>query len=180
MTNSKLIYLIIAALILAAGYYVVAGNRSSDVSPVMEEDQTLKNNDEMEKEEMMDKAEDAMEKDTMQKSDTEESGKMMEDDSNVEGAAIKTFEVVGGGFYFNPNELNVTEGDTVKIVFTNGGGTHDWVIEEFNARTPILQTGESAPIEFVADKAGSFEYYCSVGEHRKMGMVGTLVVEPKE
>ena len=32
-------------------------------------------------------------------------------------------------------------------------------------------------LEFTADKAGSFEYYCSVGEHKAMGMVGTLKVE---
>jgi plastocyanin len=32
-------------------------------------------------------------------------------------------------------------------------------------------------IEFVANKKGKFEYYCSVGEHRAMGMKGNLVVE---
>ena len=31
--------------------------------------------------------------------------------------------------------------------------------------------------EFTADKVGSFEYYCSVGSHRSMGMKGVLKVE---
>lgn len=93
---------------------------------------------------------------------------------------VKTFEVGGGGFYFDPAEIKVMEGDTVKIVFTNEGGMHDWVIDEFDARTPILkETDEKAEITFVADKAGTFEYYCSVGSHRANGMVGNLIVEPK-
>jgi plastocyanin len=29
----------------------------------------------------------------------------------------------------------------------------------------------------VADKKGTFEYYCSVGQHRALGMKGKLVVE---
>jgi uncharacterized cupredoxin-like copper-binding protein len=32
-------------------------------------------------------------------------------------------------------------------------------------------------VQFVADKTGTFEFYCSVGNHRQMGMVGTLVVQ---
>jgi len=56
-------------------------------------------------------------------------------------------------------------------------GTHDFVIDEFNVATKMTKTGETDTVEFIADKAGVFEYYCSVGEHRKMGMVGTLTVE---
>lgn len=32
-------------------------------------------------------------------------------------------------------------------------------------------------VTFVADTLGTFEYYCSVGNHRAQGMVGNLVVE---
>ncbi len=56
-------------------------------------------------------------------------------------------------------------------------GFHDLVIDEFNARTAQLQTGQSEIIEFVADQSGEFEYYCSIGSHRAMGMVGKLIVE---
>jgi hypothetical protein len=37
--------------------------------------------------------------------------------------------------------------------------------------------GASDVVEFTADKAGTFEYYCSVGNHRAMGMKGTLTVK---
>ncbi|MEY4731380.1 MAG: hypothetical protein RL681_326, partial [Candidatus Parcubacteria bacterium] len=48
----------------------------------------------------------------------------------------------------------------------------------FNAATKVLTDGQSETIEFVANKAGTFEYYCSVGSHRQMGMKGTLTVTP--
>ncbi|MFN2312139.1 MAG: plastocyanin/azurin family copper-binding protein, partial [Spirochaetia bacterium] len=34
----------------------------------------------------------------------------------------------------------------------------------------------SQTVEFVADRAGSFEFYCSVPGHRQAGMYGTFVV----
>jgi plastocyanin len=90
---------------------------------------------------------------------------------------VKEFTVHGGMFFFKPNEMRVKKGDTVKINFINDEGFHDWVIDEFNARTKQIQAGKSETIEFVADKAGTFEYYCSVGQHRQNGMKGNLIVE---
>ena len=95
----------------------------------------------------------------------------------ADNPAIKTFTVVGSSFAFSPAEIRVKRGDRVKIVFQNSGGMHDWVIDEFSARTPIIQSGKSAEVEFVANKTGTFQYYCSVGSHRAMGMVGNLIVE---
>lgn len=87
--------------------------------------------------------------------------------------------VEGGKFYFKPDRIEVPQGATVRIVFNNVDGKHDWVIDEFNARTPVISSGETAEVTFVADKAGTFEYYCSVGSHRALGMKGTLVVTPR-
>lgn len=89
----------------------------------------------------------------------------------------KTFTVAGKNYSFTPSEIRVKKGDKVKIVFTNSGGFHDWVIDEFNARTKQIGSGQTDTVEFVADKVGTFEYYCSVGNHRQMGMKGNLVVE---
>lgn len=89
---------------------------------------------------------------------------------------VKTFNVTGSNFSFSPSTITVNKGDRVKIVF-NSQGTHDWVIDAFNARTSVLSAGQSQTIEFTADKTGSFEYYCSVGTHRQMGMKGTLTVK---
>ncbi len=92
-------------------------------------------------------------------------------------AGVKSFTIVAKNFSFTPNEIKVKKGDKVKIVFQNNDGFHDWVIDEFSAKTPRVKSGDSATVEFTADKTGTFEYYCSVGEHRAMGMKGNLIVE---
>lgn len=89
----------------------------------------------------------------------------------------RTFEITGRNFAFSQTELRVNVGDTVVINFSSTDGFHDWVIDEFDAQTDRVNTGESASVTFVADRAGEFEYYCSVGSHRELGMVGTLIVE---
>jgi plastocyanin len=91
-------------------------------------------------------------------------------------AKTLTFQVNGGMFYFTPNMIKVKKGDKVKITFVNDGGTHNFILDEFNVKTKTTNSGETDTMEFTADKAGTFEYYCGVGQHRKMGQKGTLVV----
>ncbi len=88
-----------------------------------------------------------------------------------------TFNVTGGSLYFTPSVIRVKKGDKVKIVFTNAGGTHNFSLDEFQVKTPTVSTRESATVEFVVDKTGTFEYYCGVGRHRAMGQKGSLIVE---
>jgi len=89
----------------------------------------------------------------------------------------KNITVTSNNFVFDVNEIKVKKGDTVNLTFINAEGLHDWVLDEFNANTGKLSAGETVTITFVADKTGTFEYYCSVGSHRQMGMKGNLIVE---
>ena len=95
---------------------------------------------------------------------------------------VKIFKITGDNFRFfmegvESPDLRVKEGDRVRIDFTNEEGFHDWKIDEFNASTAQISAGQSESIEFVADRKGTFEYYCSVGQHRANGMKGNLIVE---
>lgn len=98
------------------------------------------------------------------------------------GQVDKTFVLTGVNFRFfqgsqeNP-ELRVRQGERVRIEFTSTEGYHDWVVDEFDAATEKVWATNSTSVEFVADKKGSFEYYCSVGQHRAQGMWGNLIVE---
>lgn len=92
-------------------------------------------------------------------------------------ADIQSFTVTGKNFSYTPSLITVKKGDRVRINFVNNDGFHDWKIDELNLATKKLAKGASETLEFTADKAGSFEYYCSVGEHRIMGMKGVLKVE---
>lgn len=95
----------------------------------------------------------------------------------VNAGAVKEFTISGKDFSMTPSTLTVNKGDKVRITFKNVSGTHDLIVDGYNAKTPVLATGQSATVEFTADKAGSFEYYCGVGNHRAMGMKGTLTVK---
>lgn len=90
---------------------------------------------------------------------------------------LKTFTITGTNYAFSPSEIRVSKRDTVRITFKNEGGFHTFNIGEYHIATSQLQTGNVEAVQFVADKSGSFEYYCSIGQHRAMGMKGTLIVE---
>ncbi len=91
------------------------------------------------------------------------------------------FEVDSRNFVFlidgeeNPDMI-VNQGDRVRVEFTSSSGVHDWVVDAFGA-TEIISAGGSSFVEFVADQAGTFEYYCSVGSHRQQGMRGNFIVQ---
>lgn len=107
-----------------------------------------------------------------QQSPTEQSTINGLDESN-----IQTIQIEGGMTYFKPNEIKVKLGETVKIEFINVEGLHDFVVDELNIKTKIIGSGKTETVEFTPDKIGSFEFYCSVANHRQQGMVGTLIVE---
>jgi plastocyanin len=89
---------------------------------------------------------------------------------------VKEFTVTGSSFKFEPAALTVNKGDRVRLTFKNSGGIHDFVIDEFNVRTDRISENQADVVEFTADQTGTFEFYCSVGNHRQMGMKGTLTV----
>lgn len=97
--------------------------------------------------------------------------------TSVSVSTTKVFTVSAGNYYFAPSVMKVKKGDTVKITVNNSGGMHDLKIDAFEAATKKLKSGESETITFVADEIGTFDYYCSIGDHRLMGMVGKLIVE---
>jgi len=100
-----------------------------------------------------------------------------DDGTTLPAPEVKEFVVSGSNFSLDPSTITVNQGDKVRIVFKNSQGFHDFVIDEYGRATKQNQAPSEEIIEFVADKAGSFEYYCSVGSHRAIGMKGALIVE---
>jgi len=92
-------------------------------------------------------------------------------------APVKEFVVTGQNFSFSPSTIIVKKGDRVKITFKNTQGFHDFKIDEYSVAAAQTKSPAEEVLEFTADKVGTFEYYCSVGSHRAMGMKGTLKVE---
>ena len=99
---------------------------------------------------------------------------------STDSSAIETGDAIivsASNFKFDKSEIRVKAGDTVKITFKNTQGFHDFVIDEFDVATKQGNGPSEETVTFVADKAGTYEYYCSVGQHRAMGMKGNLIVE---
>ena len=104
---------------------------------------------------------------------------------DASGAETFVFPVTAKNYSFGPAEIKVKKGSKARIELRVEEGFHDWVLDEFGAHTaqagstgsPQAAAGNTVTAEFVANRAGLFEYYCSVGSHRKLGMIGKFIVE---
>ena len=91
--------------------------------------------------------------------------------------SVVEVDVAGTEFSFDPSSVVVRKGDTVKITLKNVGNIpHNLNVEGYGS-TRTISPGEQDTLEFVADKGGSFVFYCTLPGHRERGMVGELLVE---
>lgn len=98
-----------------------------------------------------------------------------------EGGAKETVReivVEGDEFSFSPASISVKAGENIKLTFNNAGSTpHNLKVEGLGIGTSTIGGGESETIEFTAEEDGTYATFCSVGNHRALGMEGTLVIE---
>lgn len=96
-------------------------------------------------------------------------------------------EKLTGEFHrWEPSVLIANKGDTVKLNVTNPrGNAHIFALPEFDVETPRLEKrGGTTDVEFVADKAGVFQYKCALDPDEELGncdadhkrQVGYLIV----
>lgn len=84
---------------------------------------------------------------------------------------------------YEPNKIEVNQGDHVTIYLTNIEQTtdeiHGFGLESYNIQLTV-DPGETKTIDFVADKPGVFAYYCtSFCSALHQEMQGYLLVKPK-
>lgn len=91
-------------------------------------------------------------------------------------SAVKEIVVTGRNFKFTPDTITVKKGEKTRLIFKSVDGAHDFRVDELGIATELTAANKESVVEFIADKTGSFEFYCSVGNHRQMGMKGTLIV----
>ena len=115
-------------------------------------------------------------------------------DSSAEGSAVRTLAqdsegrsltqdepreipVVAKRFTFEPERVEVTEGERVKLLVTSADGVHGLEIKKFNVNKKVPRGGEPVVIEFVASAAGEYPILCSeyCGKDHE-SMKGLLVV----
>lgn len=122
--------------------------------------------------------------DTVMKEDdamTEKDDSMMEENDAMMKDENVDFTLETSNFKFSQDEMRVKAGETVRVKLVDKEGFHDFVIDELDvASSRLSEPGQEEIIEFTVpeDMAGqTIEYYCSVGNHRQMGMFGQLIIE---
>ena len=97
--------------------------------------------------------------------------------SGVSESAIEV-SVEGNEYSFSPESLSLNKGERVRLTFKNTGKLpHNLTIEGLGISSKTISGGASDTIEFTATEAGIFNFYCSVGNHRGLGMEGSLEVK---
>jgi cytochrome c oxidase subunit 2 len=89
-------------------------------------------------------------------------------DANDEARSI---EVVAKRYAFSPEQIEVSQGESIRLVLRSADVTHSLKIEAYDIDVEIPKGGEAVEVRFVADRAGTFRIecskYCGSG-HRKM------------
>ncbi len=76
-------------------------------------------------------------------------------------AQVKEFTMTAKQWDFQPSTISVNQGDTVKLHINSIDVKHGFGLPTFNVQEE-LEPGKTIDIEFVADKKGTFSFFCTV------------------
>ena len=89
------------------------------------------------------------------------------------------FTVSARRYTFEPATLYVHQGDIVRITVRAEDAPHSFVIDAYRIAKKA-SPGHEVTFEFLADRAGTFIFYCNLTmEERCREMTGQLVVQPE-
>ena len=89
------------------------------------------------------------------------------------------FSLVARNYRYNPDRLEVTQDDLVRLTIRSEDFTYSFAIDEYRIvrRVPA---GETTTFEFHADRAGTFRFYSNLtGEGDHADMQGQLIVRAR-
>ena len=89
------------------------------------------------------------------------------------------FSLVARNYRYNPDRLEVTQDDLVRLTIRSEDFTYSFAIDEYRIvrRVPA---GETTMFEFRADRAGTFRFYSNLtGEGGHADMQGQLIVRAR-
>ena len=97
--------------------------------------------------------------------------------SSVKADDFREINVTAYQWKFDPEVIKVKNGEKVRLLVKSIDVRHGFAIAEYGLDVKI-DPGQVVPVEFVADKSGTFSAYCSVpcgSGHRSMK--ASLIVE---
>lgn len=103
--------------------------------------------------------------------------------ATVDKSGVQKINMVGGSYYFKPNDVIVKKNIPVEIVIKKdpGSASHSIVLHAAEAGIDfeVELSTEPQTITFTPTKAGKYPFYCDEGfivPHRTKGMEGVLEV----
>ena len=102
------------------------------------------------------------------------------DDGETTGGLIDgVYTIYAGNMYYNPANININQGDSIR--FVNENGLHDVYITSGPEDLSLEPCNSPCTIGvLVFNVAGKYDYICSIGSHAAQGMIGTIVVNSLE
>ncbi len=92
--------------------------------------------------------------------------------------SYRSFNVTVTSGAFTPSTIIVNQGDTVHINLTASGGNYDFTQPDMGLKL-TLASGQTKVVQFDADTAGKFTFYCSSCGGPSKGPVGYIEVVSK-
>ena len=105
--------------------------------------------------------------------------------ASVDPDGVQRVSILGGGYFYNPNEVVVKVNVPVELSVTKESGMtpHDFVIKAPEAGIDVsIKSLDAKPqvVRFTPTKTGKYPFICSKKflwmSHKDKGMVGTLEV----
>ncbi len=79
---------------------------------------------------------------------------------------------------WSQREIHVRVGARVRLRLTSEDVTHGFLVPDFNVNAGLISPGKFKTVEFVADRPGTFKFYCNnLCSHEHGAMIGYLIVE---
>ncbi len=90
---------------------------------------------------------------------------------------VKEISITAKQWEFVPNTITVSQGEKVRLKITSVDVAHGFTLPDFGV-SAYLAPGQQTSVEFVADKKGTFSFFCNVAcgaGHSQMK--GVLIVQ---
>jgi plastocyanin len=102
------------------------------------------------------------------------------EETTAAGGGGETVDVKATDFKFDPDDPTVKPGEVTFDVTNDGEAPHNLEVEGPSGEAELpedLQAGDSGSFSVDLSEPGTYRFYCPVGNHEDLGMVGEVTAQ---